>query len=125
MTRSNRRHRTDHPPRAIRYNGTEYPSLNAAYRATGHHHRVLCRDGELIPDPAGDAMRASGPEGAARRIWRAARIIQYLSRAEAEGQDGAAAVVLRGRRMGLVRALHMYRERYGRGASEVLGEDEL
>lgn len=99
----------------VRYEERDYPSLNAAYRATGHHHEYMRREGELLPTPA--PIVAPGAEGAAARIARAASEIRAIS--SVEQRDHGMAVSLGRRRMGLLKAIHGHRERFGQGVTEI------
>ncbi len=118
--------------RPVRWGGVDYPSSNAAMRGHlglagipgGDSQRVLRRaiasgDAEYLPSPS---ETASGARGAARRILRAAQEIREQAAqlgGEGTGADGRRVSIGR-RRMGLLRALRQYRERFGHGITEAL-----
>lgn len=118
--------------RPVRWGGVDYPSSNAAmrehlgvaYTPGGAAQRALRRAieaGEAVYLPSPNET-APGARGAARRILRAAHEIHEQAAQipdSGTGADGRRVEVGR-RRMGLLRALHQYRERFGHGITEAL-----
>lgn len=108
------------PRRPVRFNGTDYHSLTAARRATGHDMNWKLAKGkaEALPAPDVSRLLAPGAVGAARRILAVAAEIAELATIGAEG-DRYTRVELTRRRLGLLKALWRFRQQYGAGVEEV------
>lgn len=122
-------------PKPLLYQGRRYASKGELMRMTGlSWNGVACRlrsgeialaagpaPGPLPRRPARTVVPGSGPEAGAARILEAARTIRAIARAQDADAlyHDATRVELLARRASLVKALHLFRRRWGVGVTEV------
>jgi hypothetical protein len=119
------------PAQPVRWGGQDYPSkVEAIRRHYGVNHagtyyqemlEEAIRRGEAVLLPPARPIDQPGAAGAARRLLRAAEEIAAVSSSsQEEDGDGWTRAELRKRRKGLVKALHLYRQRHGCGVIDTL-----
>lgn len=118
----------------VAYQGQNYPSISALRRATGYgtsradrllREGVIVRlDADTVPQPPrapGGSRRpvvGSGQRAHRDRLLRAVEEIQAVAEREPDPLRPGQPVELLLRRRGLLKALWLYRQRYGQGVSD-------